>query len=258
MTLLLVRILGKLGLFGPADYIQERQARAIAKRHFRSMVRFYRAFMGPGDLCFDVGANRGNRTAVFRELDCRVVAIEPQVACQSVLKNRFGHDRKVAIVPVALGGRKGEGRLLESDADTISSMSPGWIESVRKTERFPGHEWQREVTVAIDTLDDLIERYGQPTFCKIDVEGYEHEVLKGLSSPLKTISFEFTPEFIDAAVECVKHLMRLGDFTFNYSVGESMTLALEGWVDDKEMIAQLSALSSRNEFGDVYARSGTG
>ena len=37
------------------------------------------------------------------------------------------------------------------------------------------------------------KEFGKPAFCKIDVEGYEYKVIKGLSEPLNTVSFEFTP-----------------------------------------------------------------
>ena len=50
--------------------------------------------------------------------------------------------------------------------------------------------------------DNMISRYGSPEFTKIDVEGYEFEVLNGLSQPIKTISFEFTSEEKKQAFAC--------------------------------------------------------
>src|SRR5689334_4646326 len=44
-------------------------------------LRFYRQFVGPGDLVFDVGANVGHVTKVFLRAGARVVAIEPQSIC---------------------------------------------------------------------------------------------------------------------------------------------------------------------------------
>ena len=43
------------------------------------------------------------------------------------------------------------------------------------------------------TLDTLVAEYGEPAFCKIDVEGFEVEALKGLSRPLRALSFEYGP-----------------------------------------------------------------
>ena len=52
------------------------------------------------------------------------------------------------------------------------------------------------------------------------------------------ISFEFTPtpKFINSAIESIKHLSTIGTVQFNYSFGESMTLALLEWVDAKKYV----------------------
>ena len=46
--------------------------------------------------------------------------------------------------------------------------------------------------VPVTTLDALIERHGVPSFVKVDAEGFEEEVLQGLSRSIKALSFEFT------------------------------------------------------------------
>ncbi|MCK4723641.1 MAG: hypothetical protein KAT75_10070, partial [Dehalococcoidia bacterium] len=43
-------------------------------------VGVYEPFIEPGDMCFDIGANRGRKTFVMRELGARVVAVEPLFA----------------------------------------------------------------------------------------------------------------------------------------------------------------------------------
>ena len=45
-------------------------------RQTQKMKSFYSHFIGKGDLCFDVGANLGNRAEVFLALGATVVAIE--------------------------------------------------------------------------------------------------------------------------------------------------------------------------------------
>jgi hypothetical protein len=62
------------------------------------------------------------------------------------------------------------------------------------------------------TLDELISAHGSPAFCKIDVEGYEAEVLAALSQPIAALSFEFTPEVRAVALECVDRLSRIWVF----------------------------------------------
>ena len=142
-----------------------------------------------------------------------------------------------------------------STADTISSLSPEWIESVKKSGRFSEFSWDKKQAVQMTTLDRLIEQYGSPSFIKIDVEGFEYQVIKGLSQPVKTLSLEFTPEFIESTFKCIDHLQRLGNIRLNYSVGETMSLALERWVTHPEMVKILSGFREDHRlFGDVYVR----
>jgi hypothetical protein len=43
-----------------------------------NMTSFYQQFLQPGDLCFDVGANMGNRVEAFLKIGANVVVVEPQ------------------------------------------------------------------------------------------------------------------------------------------------------------------------------------
>lgn len=102
----------------------------------KKLLRFYSQFIKKGDLCFDIGANLGNRTRVFLKLGARVVAVEPQDKCMKKLKKKYGNNSEVVLVHKAVGVKEGKGNLILSDSHTISSMSGEWIESVKKSDMF--------------------------------------------------------------------------------------------------------------------------
>lgn len=219
------------------------------------MLEFYSHFICPGSLCFDVGANIGNRVKIFLKLDAEVVAVEPQSDCVSTLRTVFGNDPRLTVIQGALGESDGEATIMVSNANTISSMSQEWIQAVKRSGRFSDkYSWDEKQLVSMTTLDQLIDKYGNPDFVKIDVEGFEYRVVQGLSQPIKMASFEFTaPEFIHASLKCIDHFQGLSDISLNYSIGESMELSLEDWVTPEEMKTILKNVHDKKH-GDIYVR----
>jgi len=221
----------------------------------KEMRKFYRQFINKGDMVFDIGANIGNRTDIFIELGATVIAVEPQSSCARILKTKYGKNNRFILINKALAEKEGQAEMMISDASTISSLSKDWVDAVRKSGRFGNHKWDGKETVQTTTLDKLIEEYGVPSFIKIDVEGYEYEVLRGLTKPVNVISFEFTPECLESAFNCLNYLSKLGAVVMNYSVGESMKWSLDKWVSPIEIIKILSEFENDNKlFGDIYAK----
>jgi FkbM family methyltransferase len=185
-----------------------------------------------------------------------VVAVEPQDSCMKLLKAEFGGNPKVRLVRKAVGAREGSAEIMVSNANTLSSLSSEWVDAVRNSGRFSDYSWHRKERVEVTTLDSLIRTFGIPTFIKIDVEGYEFQALSGLSFPVRAISFEFVPEYLEGAFKCIDRLLSIGSFKFNYSIGESMKMVLDEWVDRDTIVPLLSKHSDDHVlFGDVYARS---
>ncbi len=250
LTLSITTMMRSLGLNGIAERVVALQERARRRKR----ISFYSSFVHPGNLCYDVGANVGNRTDIFIRLGARVVAVEPQTECMRKLRRKFGNQSNVILVQAGLDEVENESRtIFKSRQSGISSMSEEWITSVKTSGRFRNESWVDHEQVPVTTLDALISKYGLPSFCKIDVEGYELNVIKGLSNPISVISFEFTPEIIRLTVGVIEHLRALGPYQFNYSIGESMRLSLGKWVSGQEVINHLVTLKDKTIFGDVYA-----
>lgn len=227
------------------------QGRESPKKHFNRSIKFYRQFIPPGALCFDVGANIGNRVGPLLKIGAAVVAVEPQEQCCQQLQNLYGS--KIEIVNKGAGAKEEIKTFHVSDTSTISTFSEDWMTK----SRFKDFTWKETHQIELTTLDKLIMTYGVPHFLKIDVEGYELEVLKGLNVPVKFISFEYAvPEQTDNLIKCIKRLTEINPaFEFNYSVGESMEWSLSNWINPEEMIALIQQTTFQaTSFGDIYAR----
>jgi FkbM family methyltransferase len=235
-------------------------ARSLAIYHglpwrTRALRRHYAAFLGQGDLAFDVGAHVGNHARCFAGLGARVIAIEPQPAFAAWLRHLFRNRQQVTVIECALAAAPGMVVLYASArTPTVATVSRRWIETVRASSGFGRVRWADAVQVPATTLDALIARHGLPRFCKIDVEGYEAEVLRGLSHPIPALSFEYVPAAIDVARRAAGLLAGLGPYRFNATIGERRRFLWPQWRPLGALDEWLAARTSQEPSGDVYAR----
>jgi FkbM family methyltransferase len=222
----------------------------------RALRSLYAPFVHEGDLVFDVGAHLGDRSVAFAALGARVIALEPQPHIARWLGRIVRGNERIVVRTEAVGAAAGVARIAISGRHpTVSTLSESFRESVTRTHPgFEGVRWDTSVEVPVVTLDSLIDTYGLPGFCKIDVEGYEAEVLAGLSAPIEAVSFEFVSGQLDAAGACVRRLRQLGRYSFNVVLGESRRFALPHWIDGDALLEWLRTDAGGASSGDVYAR----
>ena len=214
-------------------------------------MNFYRQFlaeMRQGDLIFDVGANEGFKTDLFLRLGARVLAIDPDETNQSILRERFVKLRLVrkplVIVGKAVSDKSAvETMWIDGPGSAVNTLSQKWASALKgnKARHTYGHcglDFSRQKIVETTTLEELIAAHGVPIFIKIDVEGYELNVIRGLQRPVRYLSFEVNlPEFRAEGLQCVELLGRLATAgKFNYAVDCEQGLILEQWLSSDEFL----------------------
>lgn len=220
-----------------------------------AMDALYSRFVGRGDLAFDIGSHVGDRIGAFRRLGARVVALEPQPDCAHVIRALYADDPEVTLIEAACGREPGRIVLHVNSANpTVTTASADFIAAAEGAGGWEGQVWDREIDAEVTTLDDLVSRFGRPRFVKIDVEGFEADVLAGLSESLPALSFEFTTIQRDIAIRCVDRLLELGPYRFDAALGETQVLSLGEWVSGSLIKDFIQSLPHVANSGDVYAR----
>lgn len=217
---------------------------------------FYRSILEgfqPGDRIFDIGANQGDKTDTFLRIGARVVAVDPDEDSGTILRQRFLRYRlrplRVTIEQKAAGSKSGTGMMLVCAPGSVFNTlsSKGAATFADEVGRHAGQsrdtlQYDQMKRVETTTLDELVETYGLPVLIKIDVLGFELEVLQGLHRPVPCLSFEIgLPQFRQELFECVELLGRLSSQgRFNYTWDRRNGLVLENWVEVGEFLNVLA------------------
>ena len=221
--------------------------------HRLKMRRFYAPFIREGDLVFDVGAHVGRHAEVFTDLGANVIAIEPNPHCCEQLA-RLARIRNIQVKRCAAGDAAGKLKLRICQDSVISTVVEAWYEQARRSEIHKNASWLGSVEVDVVTLDQLAERYGTPAFVKIDAEGYDDHVLRGMSVRPLARCFEYNRLLPDVAVRCFETPALSNGYVFNFSRGLHLEDVSEDWMAGQNICKSLSGLAGDEEYGDIVAR----
>ena len=219
------------------------------------MGAFYSQFFQMGDLVFDVGANQGEYSEIYTNEGARVIAVEPNSAFATRL---HALARTCDIRPVfkAIGEVPGTAVLNVCSTPGFSTLvKPGapWME---ESPDYQHVSWTHTLEVPVTTLDHLATEFGQPEYVKIDVEGFEINVLKGMSFNPRYLSFEFGARRKTASQTCLELLGARG-YRFRPIVGREYRFATRDWMTLAEATDWLAAFSVQQaEYGDMFAHHG--
>jgi len=223
------------------------------------MAQPYELFIKPGDLVFDIGSNKGLITILLRWLGARVIAVDPLYAAAPQYVRefgwRFGEDGDVIPVPMAVSDREGEIALhVHRNLPSYSTVD-GVYRTTGAHARYFNDKNCSVVKVAATTLDALIAKYGEPVFIKVDVEGHEEAVVRGLTIPVRALNFEFHQDRLRQALRVIRHLDSLADYEYTYSMSQGPYE--RGWTAGAELLVHLRATlktSGYGSWGNAYAR----
>lgn len=143
---------------------------AFLPLHEYEEMRFLLLALRPGDLLVDVGANVGLHTLLAAACGAEVIALEPLPAARAMLERnvaRNGVGGRVTVL--AAGAAAARGELTFTDG-------PSCLNHVVGAGEAPGVPVRK---VPVVPLDEVVPAGRPAVLLKIDVEGFEAEVLRG-------------------------------------------------------------------------------
>lgn len=141
---------------------------------------------------YDIGSNDGQYSFLFKKIfkKSKIFAFEPNLGLCNIFKKRINKNSNIKVFNVAVGNFNKK-TILKIDEN--SSLTTSLAKKNKKSRTFKikkflyGTSSGLEKKIRMIKLDTFINSKNKPDFIKIDVEGFEEEVLKGLKNNLKNI-----------------------------------------------------------------------
>lgn len=178
-------------------------------------------------MVFDIGAHKGDDTAVYLSMGYKVIAVEANQQLIPLLKKRFYEEinqQRLVVLNYAITDH--------DDKEVILYLN----EDSSKNSLFSNNSKKENYVIANSKkINWIIKKFGEPFFCKIDIEGADLQALKGLNDmSCLYISVEICGDDIKTIKEnpsrlfyCLDELKRLGYTKFKLVDQESLHVLQE-------------------------------
>ena len=205
------------------------------------------------DLIIDVGANVGNKSNLFSKLADKVLAFEPSTSIFPILKHRYKNSN-VEVFNCALGSDNTNLDFYELKGNEwYSSLSKKHIETTVTERKVINPDLIKNKQVIVEKIENFIKKYGIPIYIKIDVEGYEYEVIRGLETAVPLISFEANlPEFCQESINCINYLSSISSDKYMFNFTTDNFFLQEHFVKTNDAIKFLESTQLR--YLEIYAQ----
>ena len=177
----------RFGALLEAKVSAQRALRRLRKIPFEDDFRILGQLEIGDGLCLDVGGNRGQSIDAIRLMqpDCKIMSFEPSGLLSEALERQSANDQKTQIMNMGLGDEAGEFTLYtpfyrnfmyDGLASFVEDEARQWLnmETVWRFNPDLLHIEKRSCKIAV--LDELNL---DPVFIKLDVQGFERQVILG-------------------------------------------------------------------------------
>lgn len=235
-------------------YLKIRKPKVYKKQteEFNFYKKLINSIQFKTELIFDIGANVGNKSYLFSKLSNKVLAFEPSSKLCIILKHRFNNSN-VQVFNCALGSETTSLDYFEIEGNEgYSSLSQKHIETIVKERNISDLKSLESQKVKVEKVETYIKKFGTPIYIKIDVEGYEYEVIQGLQTVVPLISFESNlPEFCPESIQIINYLSNISSDNYYFNFIFDTSFLLENFVNKNDAIKFL--LSTQLRYLEIYA-----
>jgi FkbM family methyltransferase len=205
-------------------------------------------------ILIDIGANHGQYTDAQLNNFSSILLVEANPFLCQQLEEKYRNNPKISIIN-AIASNKQEETFYISNADQISTADPEWILQSRFSKDY---QWRPIQGIQTISLDSLVQQFPTLQRVKIDVEGYEWNVIQSLHTKVPELCFEWAEEKKEDILKTLTYLHELGfeKFHIQYQDEYSYRVPDNSWMPFESVYTTMSnvCIPTRKDYwGMIWA-----